>query len=204
MRKYLGSLVFVLMIFSINTLVGCASVGPAITADQDQPLSQGSSRIVVKRNDAMMYMALSARVQINGEKLQSLSRDDSVVKDIKAGKVTVYVDTASSPGGYSFSFNAEPDHIYNLEVSPRGDSFLPGATLGLAGLFVDSSVNEQSGLFQIAPKSSAPIDKAKILTSNMDNGDSAKRLAKLKNMLDQGLIDQSDYNQKKAEILKGM
>ena len=40
--------------------------------------------------------------------------------------------------------------IYEFQVAPRADSFLPGFAFGLLGQLADASINEQSGLFQIS------------------------------------------------------
>ena len=45
--------------------------------------------------------------------------------------------------------DAKAGQTYAVEVSPRGDSFLPGALLGPIGGMIDSASNENAGAFQL-------------------------------------------------------
>lgn len=54
------------------------------------------------------------------------------------------------PGKFSLDLNLIKSKIYEFKVSPRTDSFLPIVAFGLLGQLADTSINEQSGLFQIS------------------------------------------------------
>ena len=54
------------------------------------------------------------------------------------------------PGKFSLDLNLIKSKIYEFTVSPRTDSFLPVVAFGLLGQLADTSINEQSGLFQIS------------------------------------------------------
>lgn len=137
---------------------GCASSGPAIRSVSQSPPTQGMARVTIERSTDFLYLALSARVKVNGIDVGALSRGDIASIDVQSGRTTVSVDTATSPGTFSVSFTAQPNREYLLKVSPRSDSFLPGALFGYAGVFVDSAVNEQSGLFQLIGKGENRFD----------------------------------------------
>lgn len=205
---------------------GCASSGPAIRSVPQLPPIQGMTRVTVERSTDFLYLALSARVKVNGIDVGALSRGDVASIDVQPGRTIVSVDTATSPGTFSVSFTAQPNREYLLEVSPRSDSFLPGALFGYAGVFADSAVNEQSGLFQLVGKgenrfgsliqsSTAPTTQSHPTSasrtalpneraSSPSGATTEERLRKLKQLLDGGLINQQDYERKKDDILRSM
>jgi hypothetical protein len=205
---------------------GCASPGHAIRSVPQSPPMQGMARVTIERSTDFLYLALSARVKVNGIEVGALSRGDVASIDIQSGRATVSVDTATSPGTFSVSFTAQPNREYFMEVSPRSDSFMPGVLFGYAGVFVDSAVNEQSGLFQLAGKGEnrfdipsqpsttsttqappTPAQQSVLPTeraSPQPVGGTEERLQKLKQLLDGGLINQQDYERKKEDILRSM
>jgi hypothetical protein len=184
------------------------------------------TRITVERSTDFLYLALSARVKVNGIDVGALSRGDEASIDVPVGRTMVSVDTATSPGTFSVSFTAQPNREYLMVVSPRSDSFMPGVLFGYAGLFVDAAVNEKSGLFQVAgkgenqfdvprqssiastsktsPTSEQQAELPKERVSQPPDGSTTERLRKLKQLLDDGLINQKDYELKKGEILRSM
>jgi hypothetical protein len=171
------------------------------------------ARVVVERSTDFLYLALSARVKVDGVGVGELSRGDVASIDVRPGRTIVSVDTATAPGRFSVSFRAEPGYEYTMEISPRSGSFLPDAFLGYTGAFVDSAVNEQSGLFEITEKAAVkfPSPAGTAVVSGVGSGTAksqqespADRLRQLKKLLDQGLIDRRDYDRKKEAILNSM
>lgn len=205
---------------------GCASSGPAIRSVQQSPPVNGMARVTVERSTDFLYLALSARVKVNGIDVGALSRGDVASIDVPVGRTIVSIDTATSPGTFSVSFVAQPNREYLMEVSPRSDSFLPGALFGYVGVFVDAAVSEQSGLFQLAGKGEnrfdtlnqpstasttqpapTPAQQSVLPTAHASPasaGGTEERLRKLKQLLDGGLINQQDYDRKKEDILRSM
>ena len=98
----------------------------------------------------------------------------------------------------------------------------PGALFGILGLAADASANENSGLFKIrgtgfkkyggtstpAPVIAKPIQKPITQTKPLPpatkpvSSTAKERLLELKKLLDDGLINQEDYDLKKRQILK--
>lgn len=143
-------LILQLSLVGLTLLVGCAapqSSAPGRVAET--PLAPGMTRITVERSSELMYAALSARVRVNGEDFGSLSRGDRKSIDLRPGRVNIAVDTLTAPGRFVMSFESSVNNEYVLKVSPRSGSLLPGLAAGYVGLFVDTAVNEQSGLFQV-------------------------------------------------------
>ena len=215
-----------ILMLACLTVTGCASTGATIQSMPSTLPAPGKARIVVERASDFMYLALSARVYVNGQQIATLYRGDAAMTEVDPGQVTVTADTLTAPGRFSVSMNAAPDAEYRFEISPRGDSFAPGAAFGLLGLAADASINEQSGLFQVrdtgaksfgsaisvAP-TSAPVTGATptdrkadgVITAPSTSSSSAKnRLSQLKKLFEAGLITQQDYERKKADILKSL
>jgi hypothetical protein len=172
--------------YCVTILVyGCASPGQNIVNLPTSDLADSMSRVVVGRSDDFLYMALSARVFVNGREIGSLSRGDVTYTDIAPGQLLVSVDTATSPGTYKISGKAEPGTTYDFLVSPRGSSFMPVVGFGLVGALADSSVNENSGLFQLSLKSTT--SKSKALLQQEQNLSSPTTLNQTNNSLDNGI-----------------
>ena len=70
--------------------------------------------------------------------------------DVPAGrKATVAVYSWSYPGKFSLNIKAKPGARYTVEISPREESFVANAVLGIAGAIIDASVNENGGAFKL-------------------------------------------------------
>ena len=132
-------------------LAGCASSN--LTTGSSGGHIPGSSRIAVHRDTSFMYMAVDARLDLNGERVASLGRGDGYLGDVKPGKTVLTTDAWSSPGRYSITFDARPDTDYLFEISPRSDSMAIGMLGGIVGLAAEASVSDNSGSFQIDLKS---------------------------------------------------
>ena len=149
---------YVLMAICFAILVGC-SVGPSNnnvlkqTVDNvskaDVSVPSEKVRIIITRSSGLLYFALSARLEINGQRVASLKTGETYSGLFDAGKISIATDHWSSPGKFMIDLNGEPGAEYCFELSPRGDSFLPGALFGVVGLAVDASVNSNAGLFKI-------------------------------------------------------
>jgi hypothetical protein len=172
--------------FAATILHGCASPGQSLINLPTTNLSDNMSRVVVNRSDEFMYMALSARVLVNGLEIGSLSRGDVTYVDINPGQLLVSVDTATSPGSYKVAGRAEPSSTYDFVVSPRGSSFGPVVGFGLLGALADSSVNENSGLFQLTLRS--VTSKSKALLQQEQNLSSPTTSNQTGNSLDNGIM----------------
>jgi len=207
---------FSLFAILVSLVTGCASAGPDVYNVPKYnvpktPHVQDQARIIVNRNTDFLYLALSARVFVDGRQIGELSRGETISTDVNPGRVTVTTDTAISSGRYSVSLNAEQNAEYQFEVSPFG-------ALGSAAA---GSANKNNGLFKIrgigfktygpaqttTPETTRPIQKliiqahppaaVKPVTSS-----AKERLLELKKLLDDGLINQEDYDRKKRQILK--
>lgn len=107
-------------------------------------------RLIFKRTNTLFYGGVDARIEINGKIITKLSRGSSFYYDLPAGRTNISVYGFLDPGKFSLDLNLIKSKIYEFKVSPRTDSFLPIVAFGLLGQLADTSINEQSGLFQIS------------------------------------------------------
>ena len=108
----------------------------------------GKSRLVLTRTDSMLYIGLSAAVKVNGNEAASLLRGETKTLTIAPGKTAVSATGWSYPGSWTVNFDAKAGKTYTVEISPRGDSFVP-TLLGPVGLVIDATTNKNGGAFQM-------------------------------------------------------
>lgn len=148
MKKILLSLPVILF------LSACGTTGPINLTQLNEPVPSGEARIVITRNNSLLYLAAAVDVRSNGVKIAHLGRGGSVVHNIPKGSNTLSVSTPTAFGQFVVNFNAKAGKTYNFEVSPRGSALVSGSLWGMAGDAMNASVSEQSGYFQISPKNS--------------------------------------------------
>ncbi len=190
-------------------------------ADEGAAIPPGKVRLTITRSSAFLYLALSARVDVNGQRIANLGRGDTFSDVFDAGKLVITTDHWSSPGKFTVAINAEPGAEYKLELSPREASFLPGALFGIVGLAVDAAVENNSGLFKLViqdvrktfeagklrspepPATNIPASPKEALPTPSDKRPSPteEKLAELKQLYDKGLISHDIYLEKQREIL---
>ncbi len=139
---------FQLLIIFILALNGCATATyPEVNSVDIAPPPVDKAKILFTRDNSILYMALGARVKVEGVQMAKLARRESFSTLVTPGKVKMEVDTATAPGRFGITLNASAGRIYQIKVMPRSDSFLPGAVFGILGSAADAAINEQSGLF---------------------------------------------------------
>jgi hypothetical protein len=136
-------------------LIGCSGVPQAeintkLASTATEP---GKSRLLIYRDEDIAYMGVSARIDMNGQRITELWRGDAYVTNVAPGKINLSADAWSAPGHYTATLDAEPDFTYTLEVTPRAEAaYILG---GVAGAVGDYAVNENSGAFSIMLKDTA-------------------------------------------------
>ena len=127
-------------------------VGCGVTTNQrgqspneiSQISSSEAAELVFTRDDSLLYLALGARVFVDGRQIGKLSRGNTASIFVAAGDRSVVVDTWSIPGEFSINLNVEKGRTYQFAVSPRSDSVIAGVAFGLIG-----NVVEDGGGFQL-------------------------------------------------------
>jgi len=133
-------------------LGGCAvaSSAPTSTATQAPPPA-GMARLTVTRSNAPYSLLAPVAIDLNGARVASLGMGESNSTFIAPGASIVAASVWSSPGRYGVRFNAEAGKDYAFLVSPRGEYIAAGMAGGMAGVAIDTAVNEDSGPFKITP-----------------------------------------------------
>lgn len=121
-------------------LAGCGSTGTVNPELVNQKIPTNHSRIVVTRNNSMLYFAGAADVSVDGQKIASLARGATVLKDIPAGMHQISVHAPTTFGTYGIGFEALAGKTYAFEVSPNdGKSMAPGMLFGQIGDAIDDT-----------------------------------------------------------------
>ena len=143
-----------LSLFATIMLTACGTTGPVNLSQLNEPIPADKARVIVERDNSLLYLAAAVDVRSNGAKIASLGRGGSVVHDISKGQNTLSVSTPTAFGQFVISFDARAGETYNFQVTPRGSALVSGSAWGMAGDAINASVSEQSGYFQISPKDS--------------------------------------------------
>ena len=142
-----------LTIFATVLLTACGTTGPLNLSQLNEPIPADKARIVVERDNSLLYLAAAVDVRSNGTKIASLGRGGSVVHDIPKGNNVLSVGTLGSFSRFTVNFDAKVGEIYEFVASPRGGALVTASMWGMAGDAINASVSEQSGYFKIEPKS---------------------------------------------------
>lgn len=136
----------------ILTLTACGTTGALDLTKSNTPIPSNKARIIVTRDNSLLYFAGVADVRLNGNKIASLGRGGSVIEDVPKGQNTLSVSTPTATGQFVVTFKADSKKVYTFEVSPRAGNLMGGYGLGMVGDSLHANVSEQSGYFQILPK----------------------------------------------------
>lgn len=135
------------LISCVLVLTGCGTQGTINSALLEKPVSKKESRLIVTRDNSMLYLAGAADVALDGRSIASLARGATVVEDVAPGKHFLTVKAPGTIGDYTSSFETRAGKTYRFTVGPNeGKSMLPGALLGQIGETIDNS-----GYFQVVP-----------------------------------------------------
>jgi|SRR5215467_3495176 len=126
-------------------LGACTGAPPESVAPVSMPA--GQAHLILKRTTIIEGYSTLARVELNGQSLGELSREAGVSKFIPAGKTVVAVASASAPGRYAISFDAQPGKSYYLEVTTRPEGYVPPTAQPL----FPYELIENEGGFKILP-----------------------------------------------------
>ena len=140
-----------LMLFAgILLLSSCVSSNVNESVYNKTNIASDNVRLIFNREKAFLYLALYARVEVNGKVITKLSNGSSFYYDLPAGRTNISVYGFMDPGEFSLDLNLVKSKIYEFKVQPRAASFMPMAAFGLLGSVADAQVNSQSGYFQIS------------------------------------------------------
>jgi len=196
------------ILISILTLLsGCVSA-PPIKTPPIQNVNSDRARIILTRSTDFLYLALDARISINGKVVASLPRGESTYYDVAPGTATISVDHPTSPGTFAMSFITKAGNTYKTRVAPRESGFGAGALFGVVGVAVEASPGN-GGLFSVH-LISITENKNKQSTEKKDNNngshhksdnDYIKELEQIKKLFDSGIINKKEFKILKQKII---
>lgn len=141
-----------LLIAVVLILTGCGTTNTLKPEDLQMPIRKGEARLIIERDNSLLYLAAAADVSVNGAKVASLGRGGSVVRDVPARQTVISITTASALGNFTLLLDPAAGKTYRFVVSPSSDQLLLGSAFGMAGDAFRASVSENSGYFQIELK----------------------------------------------------
>lgn len=137
---------------AVLLLTACGTTGPLDLSKLNEPVPAGKARIVITRDESLLYLAVPVDVRVNGVKVASLGRGGSTIQDVPKGQNTLSVSTPTAAGQFTVTFNATSKKTYEFEISPIAGNLMGGYGLGILGDAMKAHVSEQSGYFQIGLK----------------------------------------------------
>ena len=171
----------------------------------------------VRVNESVSVMKV--RVNVNGQQLDEIAKDESVQTLIDPGLALVTIDEALVPGKFQFSFNAEKGSEYLFEITSslnemdadhlfgvppkvaNGKILVNGGTMK-ATLFSAKNAAPPAPELVAKPVVAEPVKVAPLEAAPVKAPASIKdRLQMLKDLHDQGLISNEVYNEKQQKIL---
>lgn len=192
----------IIIVMFVSVFLDSCAIGPPLKPFPMEAVSTSKARIHITRSTDFLYMALDARVSVNGEVVAALPRGEFTYVDVLPGNVLIRVDHPSSPGAFAIKFRAKQGSTYSVEVSPRNESFIPGVFLGVIGLAIDASITENSGLFMLRLISSKGNGHSNIQQQKPIPDESVKeQLKRLKKLREDGLIEVDVYKEEQKRIL---
>src|SRR5262245_30751523 len=114
-----------LLLALLALALGACTSSPPDPAAATVSTPAGQAHLLLKRTTAIEGYAALARIELNGQSLGELKREDGVSKLIPAGKTMVAVAGTSPPGRYAISFNAQAGKSYFLEITTRPEGYVP-------------------------------------------------------------------------------
>ena len=127
---------------------GCSATGPKYSG---QPVISTSTitRLIVYREDDLLFAAGSARVKIESKDLGYCDNAGFNRFEVNPGDHVLSVDTKMSPGECDIKFRGQPGEELFFKIEPRSEAFFASAALGLIGTAADTMTNQCSGSWWI-------------------------------------------------------
>lgn len=145
MQKTYGALLGIL-------LTACGSSGVVNMNLMTQPIPKDQARLMITRNQDLLYMGAGVNVRINGRLEGALARGGTLIQNVPAGRTTLSVDATTGPGTFAINFEAKAGKVYTMEVSPRSEGFAGSAMWGVLGDAIHANVADNTGYFKVVPK----------------------------------------------------
>lgn len=195
---------------------------PAVAAETPSPETGQKAKLEFVRSSGMMSL-LQARVEVNARRLGEIGKGETNNALIEPGRTIVKVDSAFSPGQFTFSFTAAKGAEYRFEIIDSVDKVDAEHLFGSPPKVANGEVLENGGVLKATlvsanlPKPVEPEPAPAIKPAKAEPApDSAPipivktpptiedQLRALKRLYDQELISKETYLEKQQKILEGL
>lgn len=184
----------ILLAFLLYGICSCASTSNSQGYIAPSEI-KNFSKIVITREDALLYLGVSANIKLNGKKVGSLAKGSTEIFFAPEGRNFISITGTGSPGESTLSFNTKKGETYSLLISPRGGNTLVGGILGGALYMAIEADGTSGGLFSLKLNSSSE-------EQNKTVSDNENRLLELKDLYNKGLISDEVYEKRQLELLQ--
>lgn len=130
---------------------------PAFAADAPSPEAGQKAKLEFVRSSGMMAL-LKARVDVNGRRVGEIGKGEATNVLIEPGRTLIKVDSAFSPGQFTFSFTTEKGAEYRFEIIDSMDKVDAEYVFGSPPKVVNGEVLESGGVLKVT-MSSANLPK---------------------------------------------
>lgn len=194
----------------------------AFAADAPSPEVGQKAKLEFVRSSGMMAL-LKARVEVNGRRVGEIGKGEATNVLIEPGRTFIKVDSAFSPGQFTFSFTAEKGAEYRFEIVDGMDKVDAEHVFGSPPKVVNGEVLESGGVLKVTlisvslPKpvepEPAPVIKPVKVEPVPEPAPTPivktpptieDQLRELKHLYDQELISKETYIEKQQKILEGL
>jgi len=194
----------------------------AFAADAPSPETGQKAKLEFVRSSGMMSI-LSARVDVNGRKVGEIGKGETTNVLIEPGRTLIQVDSAFSPGQFTFSFTAEKGAEYRFDIIDSMDKVDAERVFGSPAKVVNGEVLESSGVLKaillsanlpkpVEPEPAPVVEPAKVEPAPVPAPAPVEKtppaiedqLRALKRLYDQELISKEIYIEKQQKILEGL
>jgi len=199
---------------------------PVFTFAEDVPVPEKSQKAKLEfvRSSGMMAL-LKARVDVNGKRVGEIGKGETTNVLIEAGQTLIKVDSAFSPGQFTFSFAAEHGAEYRFEIMDSTDQASAEQVFGAPPKVVNGEVLDNGGVLKAVllsvnlpkPVEVAPLPPSKpaskpVRAEPVAEAEPAaktshtieEQLRTLKHLYEQELISKEAYLEKQQKILDGL
>lgn len=123
----------------------------------------GKARVEFVRTSGLLDV-LKARIEVNGRRLGELAKGETSAEVVEPGRVNIKVDNSITPGQHAFSFTAEGDGVYTIEIGQSMEKANIEQTFGWPPRVGNPLIAEGSGNLKasiISAKVTKPIEPPK-------------------------------------------
>lgn len=190
----------------------------AFAADAPSSETGQKAKLEFTRSSGTMSI-LQARVEVNGRRVGEIGKGETTNALIEPGRTLIKVDSAFSPGQFTFSFTTEKGTEYRFEIMDGMDKVDAEHVFGSPPKVVNGEVLESGGVLKVTLSSvnlPKPVEPASVSKPvNVEPAQDAAPIVKtpptiedqlrtLKHLYDQDLISKETYIEKQQKILEGL